>query len=170
MYRPKVLPGLFSGLIAQRPETENTGGVWLPPRCRPSPQGAPATHAFIRQPGRWQPWQSPSSLSHFSSATHRAGQVCRWCLLHSDTPFPVVWQVVTAFRVLADSQISADCLQVVWCICRLAGWWDSAEAGSVPSFSSSRVWTTQTGTGHAAAAGGFVFMCVYIYGTVVVTG
>lgn len=110
MYRPKVLPGLFSGLIAQRPETENTGGVWLPPCCRPSTQGAPTTHTFVRQPGRWQPRQSPSTLSHFSSATHRAGQVCHWCLIHSNTPFPVVWLMVTAYRVVTGSQISADLL------------------------------------------------------------
>lgn len=56
MYWPKVLSGFFTGHSAQKPETKDTGGVWLPPYCQSGPQSSPTTHAFIRQPGWWQPW------------------------------------------------------------------------------------------------------------------
>lgn len=91
MYRPKVLSGFFTGHSAQKPETKDTGGVWLPPYCQSGPQSSPTTHAFIRQPGWWQPWQASTSLPYLSSATYRAGQVS-----------PVLCQVTVAFSHLVN--------------------------------------------------------------------
>lgn len=119
----------------------------------------PPPHTLTRQPGRRKPWQSSPPLPHFSSSSHRAGQVGHWCLMCAlKYTLPVVWLPVVCYQASKSPMIC--CLQVVWCVYHVVGWWKSTEAGSISSLSSSRVWTTQTGTGHAAASGGFVFVCL----------
>lgn len=78
MHWPKVFPGFLSSCFTQRLETEDSGGVWLPPYCWSGSQGAPNTHAFFRQPRWWKPGPPPPPLPHFSPASHRAGQVGPW--------------------------------------------------------------------------------------------
>lgn len=102
MYRPKVLSGFFTGHSVQKPETKDTGGVWLPPYCQSGPQSSPTTHAFIRLPGWWQPWQASTSLPYLSSVTYRVGQVGHWCSTNTNTLNPVVCQVTAVFSHLVN--------------------------------------------------------------------
>lgn len=123
MHRPKVLPGLVSGCLTQGPETENTGGVWLPPCCQPGPQGATSTHPCNRWPRRGKPRQSLPPLPQLSPATHRAGQVGHWwfvCVLGCIHPFSLTGS--GSISGVKSSQIFACCSHTGCLVYLPCGW------------------------------------------------